>query len=165
MRIEIRTRIEAPVERCFDAARDLDLHLRSMKHTGETAVAGRTSGLIELGETVTWRARHFGVRQHFTSRITAFDRPRSFQDSMVRGAFASFVHDHFFEPVEGGTLMTDVVEFRSPLGFLGHIVDRLVLRRYLQRLISDRALAIRDALTSSSPESSAPAARPSPKSR
>ena len=165
MRIEVRTRIEAPIERCFDAARDLDLHLRSMQHTGETAVAGRTSGLIELGETVTWRARHFGVRQHFTSRITAFDRPRHFQDSMVKGAFAAFVHDHFFEPMDGGTLMIDVVELRSPLGFLGRIVDRLVLRRYMQRLIAERALAIRDALTSSSPESSAPAARPSQTSR
>ena len=149
MRIEVVTRIAAPIERCFDAARDLDLHLQSMKHTGETAVAGRTSGLIELGETVTWRARHFGVTQHFTSKITAFDRPRYFQDSMVRGAFASFVHDHFFEAKDGETVMTDVVELRSPLGFLGRIVDRLFLGRYMHRLIEQRARGIRDALTSS----------------
>jgi len=95
--------MHAPIERCFDAARDLDLHLRSLAHTNERAVAGRTSGLIELGEEVTWRARHFGITQHFTSKITAFDRPRYFQDAMQRGAFRSFVHDHFFT-VDGDKL-------------------------------------------------------------
>lgn len=133
--IRIETLIDAPPERCFDAARDLDLHLRSMAHTGERAVGGRTSGLIELGEEVTWRARHFLVTQHFTSKITAFDRPRHFQDSMQRGAFRSFVHDHFFEPRDGGkTLMIDALDFAAPLGPLGWIAEAVVLRRYLTRL-------------------------------
>lgn len=150
MRIEVVTPIAAPIERCFDAARDLDLHLHSMKHTGETAVGGRTSGLIELGESVTWRARHFGISQHFTSKITAFDRPRYFQDSMTRGAFASFVHDHYFEPAAEGTVMRDVVELRAPLGILGSLAERLFLGRYMRRLIEERAIAIRDSVISSS---------------
>lgn len=141
--ITVSTTVRAPQEVCFDAARDLDLHVKSLAHTGERAVAGRTSGLIEPGEEVTWEARHFGVRQRFTSRITAFDRPRYFQDTMVRGAFASFVHDHYFE-VEGElTVMRDVLAFRSPLGFLGRIVDLLVMTRYLRRLIEQRNEVIR----------------------
>jgi ligand-binding SRPBCC domain-containing protein len=146
--IHIATFIAAPPERCFDAARDLDLHLKSMAHTGERAVAGRTSGLIELGEEVTWRARHFFITQHFTSKITAFDRPRYFQDAMQRGAFRSFVHDHFFEARGGGTLMTDVLAFAAPLGVLGWIAERLVLRRYLTRLLEARAKVIKDAAES-----------------
>src|SRR5947208_8599033 len=122
--ITILTIIQASPERCFDASRDLDLHLKSMGHTGERAVAGRTSGLIELGEQVTWEARHFGIRQRFTSHITGYDRPRHFQDSMLRGAFRSFVHDHYFDSRADGTLMKDVLTFQSPLGFLGAIVDR-----------------------------------------
>jgi ligand-binding SRPBCC domain-containing protein len=116
---ELTTPIDAPMERVFDLARDLDLHQRSMAHTGEAAVAGTTCGLIGLGETVTWRARHFGVTQHFTSRITAFSPPRHFQDEMVRGAFKRFVHDHYFESLDGAperTLMRDVVEFDAPWG-------------------------------------------------
>lgn len=134
--------MHAPVERCFDAARDLDLHLKSMAHTNERAVAGRTSGLIELGEEVTWRARHFGITQHFTSKITAFDRPRYFQDTMQRGAFQSFVHDHFFACENGITTMTDVLTFSAPLGPLGRIAETLVLRRYLERLLTSRATVI-----------------------
>ena len=136
--ITILTTVRASVERCFDASRDLDLHLESMGHTGERAVGGKTSGLIALGEQVTWEGRHFGIRQRFTSKITAFDRPRYFQDSMIRGAFHSFVHDHYFEPADGGTIMKDVLTFRSPLGPLGAIVDRLVMTRYLTRMLTRR---------------------------
>src|SRR4051794_20621974 len=146
MKIRIETWIAAPPERCFDAARDLDLHLTSMAHTNERAVGGRTSGLIEMGEEVTWRARHFGVVQHFTSKITAFDRPRHFQDSMQRGAFRSFVHDHFFEPANGGTLMIDALVFAAPLGILGRLAERLFLASYLRRLLARRAQSLRAAL-------------------
>jgi ligand-binding SRPBCC domain-containing protein len=100
---------------------------------------------------VTWEGRHFGVRQRLTSRITAFDRPRYFQDSMMKGAFASFVHDHFFEAAEGGTTMKDLVVFRSPLGPLGSIADRLVLTRYLTRLLSARNLVLKRAAEGPAP--------------
>lgn len=150
-RIVIETLISAPVERCFDLARDLDLHVRSMAHTNEVAVGGRTSGLIELDEEVTWRARHFGVTQHFTSRITAFDRPRYFQDAMQRGAFRSFVHDHYFVAVGTQTKMTDTLDFSAPLGFLGRIAEALVLRRYLERLLADRAAVIKEAAENQPP--------------
>lgn len=144
--ITIVTQIRATPERCFDASRDLDLHMESMGHTGERAVAGRTSGLIELGEQVTWEGRHFGIRQRFTSAITAYDRPRHFQDSMVRGAFRSFIHDHYFEARDGGTRMTDMLAFRSPFGLLGALVDRLVMRRYLTRLLTKRNEIVKAAL-------------------
>ena len=142
-RIELATRILAPREVCFDLARDLDLHLRSMSHSGEQAVSGRTTGLIGLGEDVTWRARHFGVLHHHTSRITAFDRPSYFRDSMVAGRFKSFEHDHMFDDVDGATRMRDILVFESPLGILGRCVDRLVLAKYLTRLLEERNRVIR----------------------
>ena len=116
-----------------------------MAATGERAIAGVTSGLIANGEEVTFEGRHFGIRQQLTSRITAYDRPRSFQDTMVKGAFAFFQHDHRFEPVNGHTLMVDEVSFKSPLGPLGALVDVLVLRGYLRRLVTARAQSIKDA--------------------
>jgi ligand-binding SRPBCC domain-containing protein len=149
--IELTTRIDAPVERVFDLARDLDLHQRSMAHTNEVAVAGTTSGLIGLGETVTWRGRHFGVTQHFTSKITAFSPPRHFRDEMVKGAFKRFVHDHYFEPLDGAperTLMRDVVELEAPLGILGTLAEKLVLKDYLQGLLTQRNLIIKAAAES-----------------
>lgn len=144
--IELRTMVRATPETCFDLSRDLDLHLRSMSRTGETAVAGRTSGLIGLGEEVTWRGRHFGLMHEHRSRITVFDRPRHFRDSMVRGRFLIFEHDHYFEEVEPGlTMMRDVLHFRSPLGPLGRLVDWAVMVSYLRRLLEARNEVIRKA--------------------
>lgn len=137
-KIVLVTLIQAPPERCFDLSRSIDLHVASMRQTGEEAVGEARSGLLGLGEEVTWSARHFGVRQTLTSRITAFDRPGHFRDSMVRGAFRRFDHDHFFAARDGGTEMRDVFDFESPLGPLGRIADVLVLEGYLRRLLERR---------------------------
>ncbi len=139
----IVTTIAAPVEVCFDLARDIDFHVQSLADTGERAVAGRTTGLIGLGESVTWEARHLGVRQRLTSEVTAFDRPAYFRDAMTAGAFRAFTHDHRFEATYGGTVMTDEVAFRSPFGPLGRLVDALFMTRYLRLLLEGRCRAIR----------------------
>ncbi|MGY4543434.1 ligand-binding SRPBCC domain-containing protein [Arthrobacter sp. UYNi723] len=96
------------------------------------------SGLIDEGQEVTWRARHFGVPLTMTSRITALAFPASFTDEQVRGPFKFFRHVHEFQAAETGSIMTDRVEFAAPLGILGRLAERLVLRRYLQRLIAHR---------------------------
>jgi ligand-binding SRPBCC domain-containing protein len=141
--IDLTTEINAPIERVFDLARDLDLHARSMVHSGERAVAGRTTGLVEVGDTVTWRARHFGLWWSLTSRITAVEAPTRFEDVQERGPFAWFRHEHRFEIVGGVTRMRDHWEHRSPFGLIGRIVDRLVLRRYMQSLLVTRNAALK----------------------
>ena len=109
--IELSTHINAPVGICFDIARDIDVHVASTAHTGERAIAGRTSGLIELGETVTWRAKHFGIWQNLTSKITEMERPAFFTDVLVKGAFKSFTHEHYFTELNGQTVMKDRFTF------------------------------------------------------
>lgn len=146
--IRVETEIEAPPALCFDLARSIELHIASTGRTRERAIAGVTSGLIGAGQEVTWSARHFGVRQSLTSRITVFDPPRHFRDSMVRGAFARFDHDHHFEAQEGGTLMLDLFDYAAPLGALGRLAERLVLDRYLRRLLVERARVIKTAAES-----------------
>lgn len=141
--IRLITPVAASVERCFDLSRDIDLHVRSMVHTGERAVGGRTSGLIGPDEFVTWRGRHFGLVLEHTSRITAFDRPHHFQDSMVVGRFQRFVHDHFFEAQGSGTVIRDLLEFEAPFGWVGRLTESMFLKRHLIRLLAQRNAAIK----------------------
>lgn len=133
----------AKPEVVFDLSRDIDLHQISTEHTNEKVVAGRMSGLIELGESVTWRAKHFGIYQKLTSSITGFDRPHSFTDEMVSGVFKSFSHVHQFEEVDRGTKMIDVFTYVSPLGILGKLADFLFLQRYMTKLLETRNLIIK----------------------
>jgi ligand-binding SRPBCC domain-containing protein len=132
------TRIDASIEVVFDLSLDIDAHLASMSESGERAVAGVTSGQLGLGETVTWRARHFGIPFTMTSKITAWERPRRFVDEQVRGPFRSFHHEHRFEALDGTTTMTDRIRFDAPLGPIGRLVERVVLGRYLHKLIAER---------------------------
>ncbi len=103
--IHLMTIIEAPIDRVFDLARSIEAHTVSTASTGEKAVAGRTSGLIGPEETVTWEAKHLGVRQRLTVRVTAYDRPQILTDEMTRGAFRSLCHTHRFREDEGRTVM------------------------------------------------------------
>jgi len=139
----LTTHIKAPIEICFDVARSIDLHLDTMKHTGETAIAGVTSGLIGLNETVTWKARHFGIVMTLTSKITECSSPEIFADEMVAGPFKMMKHRHVFEQKDGYTLMTDEFMYESPLGILGKAADALFLRKYMQNLIEHRNRVIK----------------------
>lgn len=141
--IALETRIAAPQERVFDLARSIDAHMATTHGTSERAIAGRTSGLIEQGESVTWEARHLGVTQQLTVRITAMDRPHSFEDEMVRGAFASMRHIHRFLPDATGALMQDEFHFTAPLGILGRIAEQAFLTRYMRAFLEKRAFALK----------------------
>jgi ligand-binding SRPBCC domain-containing protein len=95
--INLTTKIKSDIKICFNLSRSIDLHKISTAETNETAIHGRTSGQIAMGEFVTWQATHFGIRQKLTSKITAFDEPNHFRDEQLKGAFKFIIHDHYFE--------------------------------------------------------------------
>ncbi|UHA61220.1 SRPBCC family protein [Metabacillus litoralis] len=130
--------IYAPRDICFDVARDIDIHTQSTSQTNERAIGGVTSGLIELNETVTWEAVHFGIKQNLTVRITEFDFPNRFVDEMEKGAFKRFYHVHEFIQKPNGTLMLDTFDYTSPFGFIGKIADRLFLEQYMREFLITR---------------------------
>lgn len=138
-RLHLNTSINAPIEIVFNLARSIDLHILSLAHTSEKAVAGRTTGLVEKGDTVTWRAKHLGVTQELTSLITDIEPHHYFADELVKGAFKHFKHEHFFEKMDdGSTLMKDIFDYASPLGFLGKLADVLFLKKYMTHLLEQR---------------------------
>ncbi|MBC8046714.1 MAG: SRPBCC family protein [Fimbriimonadaceae bacterium] len=136
--------IHAPIEICFDLSRSIDLHMISTGKTKEKAIAGKTSGLIELNETVTWRAKHLGVNQTLTSKITALKYPKYFVDEMVAGVFKSLRHQHIFESKNDHTIITDKFEFESPFGIFGKIFNHIFLTSYLKGFITDRNKIIKE---------------------
>lgn len=152
VRLEEVTRIQAPIERCFDLARSVEVHLAGNVHFGEQAVAaaGVTSGLIDMGQQVTWRAKHLGFWHNLTSEITAMERPVYFQDVMVRGPFRSMRHDHYFRSLAGDeTEMKDVFCFAAPVPVLGVVAEKLLLRRYMKSLLHERNVVVKQIAESS----------------
>ena len=134
----LETKIAAPREMVFDLARDLDVHARTVPHTREAATGATEGHRAGSGDTLTFDATHFGLRQRLVSRITRFERPTLFADEMLRGAFHFLRHTHEFEATTDGTVMCDRLEFTSPLGLLGRLADRLFLERYMRRFLETR---------------------------
>jgi ligand-binding SRPBCC domain-containing protein len=146
VKFALQTVIGASPDDVFAASLSINDHLASMAASGERAVGGITAGRIGLGQTVTWRARHFGVPWTMTSQITELVEPLRFVDEQVRGPFKSFRHEHVFRPTEHGTEMLDNIAFQAPFGALGWIADRAVLSRYLPRLIRQRNAYLKTSL-------------------
>jgi len=142
--IELRTEIKGNKDIVFDLSRSIDLHKILTEKTNEDTIAGKTSGLIGLNESVTWRAKHFGIYQKLTSKVTEFDRPNYFADEMINGAFSEFKHEHHFADLNGGTLMTDFFDYKSPLGFLGKLADKLFLKKYMTELLEERNRIVKE---------------------
>lgn len=105
--IKHRLLIHADIHLCFDLARNVEVHTETAKQSQERAVAGVTSGLLRSGDTVTWEAIHFGVKQRLTAKVTEMERPYQFTDVLVKGAFQSFIHVHEFREHDEGTEMID----------------------------------------------------------
>ena len=138
-RIIIETKIHAPIELCFDLARDVSAHTESAAFSSERVVPpGRIAGLLELGDLVAFEGRHFGVKQRFVARITALDPPRRFDDEMVQGSFKWLRHVHEFEFDNGVTTMRDSLEWEPPFGMIGRLADRVLLRRHMHWFVSTK---------------------------
>ena len=142
--IHIETTIKADIQIVFDLARSVDLHKISTAHTNEEAIAGRTSGLVELNDQITWRAKHLGVRQKLTSLITALEKPTYFEDVMVKGAFKRFNHEHFFSEKNGVVIMEDIFDYEAPLGILGKLADVFFLKKYMTDFLGKRNQIIKE---------------------
>jgi len=136
--IHLNTHINAPIQTVFDLARDITEHENSSKNTREKAIAGVTSGKINLGETVTWRAKHFGVYLKHTSIISEMEIPTFFVDEMQEGMFKSFRHEHIFREIDNQTEMIDKLSYEVPYGILGRLFNYFTLKSYLTKFLLER---------------------------
>jgi ligand-binding SRPBCC domain-containing protein len=136
--INLITKIKASKQTVFDASRNIDIHQQSASKSNEKAIAGITSGLINLNETVTWRGKHFGFYLTHKSRITAMNFYDYFVDEMEEGKFRTFKHEHFFEEENGFTIMTDKLQYETPFGIFGKLFDFLFLEKHLTHFLLER---------------------------
>jgi ligand-binding SRPBCC domain-containing protein len=141
--IENKQFIKAPIEICFDLARDVEVHTQTTLKTKERAVGGVTAGLLQEGDSVTWEAVHFGIKQRLTAKVIFMEKPHSFVDVMVKGAFKFFIHIHQFIEEKEGTIMIDHFQYRLRFGLVGVLIDKLFLEEYMRKFIAERARGLK----------------------
>jgi ligand-binding SRPBCC domain-containing protein len=137
-KIILETLINSTPEICYKLSLNVDLHQLSTSKTCEHIVDGIHEGIMKLNDMVTWRAKHFGIWQNLTTKITETKPHEYFVDEMQKGAFKSMKHEHHFVENEGNTIMKDVFDFTSPLGILGVIFNKLILENYMRGFLIER---------------------------
>ena len=143
-RIVVRTRVRAPAARCFELARDVGVHCRTSAFVGERVLPpGRTEGLLELGDSIRFEGRHFGVRLQMTAAVVEMVPPHLFVDRATGGGFKWLRHVHEFVEYDGGTEMIDRLEWRTSWGVLGTVADRLVIERHMMRYLTTKQNAFK----------------------
>ena len=142
--IDLTTFVAAPVDRIFDLSRSIDLHKKSMADRNEKAVSGTTAGLIELDETVTWKAKHLFKTRILKTKITEMNKPFSFTDEMMDGDFKSMKHEHHFRQIDNGSLVIDLFSFETPYCAFGKIANTIFLTNYMKKLLEQKNRAIKD---------------------
>jgi ligand-binding SRPBCC domain-containing protein len=141
--IHLTTFIAAPQERVFDLSRSVALHKSSMKDHDEKIVDGTMSGLMNLNDTVTWTAKHLFKQRRLKIRITKLNRPEYFIDEQEAGDFKLMKHEHYFKPIENGTIMIDQFHFETR-GFMGSLVNKFYLEKYMTQLLKLRNKMIKE---------------------
>ena len=141
--IEHKQFIKAPIDSCFDLARDVRVHTQTVLKRKVKAVGGMTKGLPVEGNSVTWESVHFGIKQRVTTRVIFMEKPYSFVEKMVKGPFRYSIHIHEFIEEEAGTIMIDHFQYKSRFSPIGVLIDKLFLAKYIEKLIVARAIELK----------------------
>jgi ligand-binding SRPBCC domain-containing protein len=132
--------INAPIDRCFLLSTNIELVGRTL---GMKPLEGKTSGMLEADDRLLWAGWKFGFPQMHESYITQYERPAFFQDTMGRGRFKRYQHEHYFYEMDERTVLNDKIRFTMPLGFVGRLVGQFVLVPYLSRRLRRRLVLLR----------------------
>jgi ligand-binding SRPBCC domain-containing protein len=96
---------------------------------------------MRAGALIDYRLRLHGLPLRWRSEITAWEPPHRFVDEQRRGPYRTWIHEHRFEPRDGGTLVRDRVRY-SITG--GALVERLLVRADLVRIFGYRQAKLRE---------------------
>jgi hypothetical protein len=99
-----------------------------------------TPGLIAMraGTLIEYELTLHGMRMQWKTRIEEFVEGSHFVDVQLKGPYKMWRHRHDFEDVEGGTRMTDGVDYELPFGLLGQLARWLFVRRQVEQIFNYR---------------------------
>jgi len=135
--------VNAPIERCFRLSTNLELVADVLNMEPQPQKGFKASGLVEGGDRINWYGWKFGLPHVHVSRITRFEAPGFFQDTMERGRFKRFEHDHEFTQVGDHTLMIDYIRFAMPMGPLGKLVGKYIVLPHVVQLLRSRLAVLK----------------------
>lgn len=136
--IHITTFIKAPVDRVFDLCRNTTIYRKALHGGNETLSASASDVLVKEGDTVTLSAKHLGKVRALTARVIELSKHEKFVEEQVKGDLKSFRHEHYFKPVENGTIVIDMVKMEEPRDAVGGFLGKWFMKKYFEKILHKR---------------------------
>jgi len=108
-------------------------------YMGFEVTSNRLPEKMYPGMIITYHVRPLlGIRMGWVTEITHVEHMKYFVDEQRVGPYSLWHHEHWIEPVKDGVLMRDLVTYRLPLGPLGRLAHRLLVKKKLDGIFDYR---------------------------
>ncbi len=137
-------KVETSVEKLWDFISSP----RNLKHItpdymGFDITSNKLAEKMYKGMIISYKVSPvLGIKTTWVTEITQVEDGKYFVDEQRIGPYKMWHHEHFIEPVEGGTLMTDIVSYQPPLGWLGDLMNSLMIEKKLEEIFEYRKMAV-----------------------
>lgn len=113
------------------------------RHMGFIITGNTGEGKMYPGMIITYKVSPvLGIKLNWVTEITHVRELEYFVDEQRVGPYSMWHHQHKIEPIEGGVLMTDIVTYQPPLGFLGALANKLIIKKQLNQIFDYRTIAL-----------------------
>jgi ligand-binding SRPBCC domain-containing protein len=98
---------------------------------------------MKTGTLIDYQIKLYGIPLNWKTEITRWDPPSGFVDSQIKGPYSVWIHEHKFEEQDGKTIMTDIVDYDIPAGFLKSLVNKVFVSKQIQSIFEYRRISIK----------------------
>ena len=135
--LKISQKIPAPLEQVWDfIASPKNLKIITPPSMGFDITSNNGNDKMYEGMIIRYKISPvFGIKTTWVTEITHIKPFQYFVDEQRVGPYNLWHHEHFVDKVEGGTLMTDIVTYQPPLGFLGAMANAMFIKRKLDEIL------------------------------
>lgn len=112
-------------------------------------VTSATKHPIYAGQIISYK---IGIipffKSNWVTEITTIKNEYYFIDEQRIGPYRLWHHEHHFESNNKGVIMKDIVSYKIPLGFIGHLIHALFIKSKLKYIFNYRMKVLPDILKS-----------------
>jgi ligand-binding SRPBCC domain-containing protein len=112
-------------------------------HMGFDIITSDLADKMYPGMIIAYRVSPLlGLKMTWVSEITHVREKEYFVDEQRIGPYAMWHHEHQIKQVEKGVLMSDIVSYQPPFGFIGSIANALLIKKQLKPIFDYREKAL-----------------------
>ncbi|MFW6309505.1 MAG: SRPBCC family protein [Prolixibacteraceae bacterium] len=144
--IHTTQKIPATLDEVWDfIAKPGNLKRITPEYMGFDITSGNEDEEMHPGMIISYKVSPvFGIKMTWVTEITHVREKEYFVDEQRVGPYSMWHHKHKIEEIEGGVLMTDIVSYRPPLGFIGNMVNTVLIKKQLKEIFDFRKKAVEE---------------------